>query len=146
LVRPRTVFGALLRLGSNALRACSLMVLPAVLERPFIAALSLTMSHRSGSSGLDGSGLSRRRKLSCSTSALGHKRTSTNTVDMSALCQKRTSAELLDHLIGARKHRRRHGEAERFGGLEVDDQFVFGRRLHRQIAGFLPFEDAIDVT
>src|SRR5207253_1591960 len=28
----------------------------------------------------------------------------------------------LDHLVGTREQRRRHGEAERFGGLEIDDQ------------------------
>src|SRR5262249_45028066 len=32
------------------------------------------------------------------------------------------------------------------GGLQVDDQLVFGRRLHGQISGLLPLEDAVDVT
>ena len=39
---------------------------------------------------------------------------------MSALGQKRTSAELLDHIIGAGEQRRWHGEAEYPGGLVVE--------------------------
>jgi hypothetical protein len=37
-------------------------------------------------------------------------------------------------------------EAERFGGLEVDHELVFGRRLHRQFGHLLALEDAIDVA
>jgi hypothetical protein len=33
---------------------------------------------------------------------------------------------LLDYLIGERKQRRRHVQAERLGGLKVDDQLVLG--------------------
>ena len=40
----------------------------------------------------------------------------------------------------------RHFKAERLGGLEVDHQFVLGRRLHRQVGRFLAPEDAIDVA
>jgi hypothetical protein len=39
---------------------------------------------------------------------------------MSAMCQKRTSAELVDHVVGAGKQRWRDRETERFGGLEID--------------------------
>jgi hypothetical protein len=30
--------------------------------------------------------------------------------------------------------------------LEVDDQLVLGRCLHRKVAGLLAFEDAIDIS
>jgi hypothetical protein len=45
-----------------------------------------------------------------------------------------------------REQRGRHCEAERLGGLEVDHQLVFGRRLHRQICRLLTLEDTIDVA
>src|SRR5262249_26194973 len=37
-------------------------------------------------------------------------------------------------------------EAERFCGLEIDDQFVLGWRLHRQVSWLRPLEDAINIT
>jgi hypothetical protein len=37
------------------------------------------------------------------------------------------------------------GEAERLGGLEVDDQFEFGWLHNRQIGGLLPLENSTDI-
>jgi hypothetical protein len=44
---------------------------------------------------------------------------------------------LFNHLVGAGEQRWRDVEAKRFGGLEVDDQLVLHRRLHRQVGGLL---------
>jgi hypothetical protein len=38
---------------------------------------------------------------------------------------------LLDHLIGEREQRRRNVEAERLGGLEVNNKLEFGGLLDR---------------
>jgi hypothetical protein len=40
----------------------------------------------------------------------------------------------------------RNGEAQRLRGLEVDHQFILGRRLHRKIARLFAFQDAIDIA
>jgi len=41
--------------------------------------------------------------------------------------------DLLNHLVGAREQRRRNGDAERPGRLQVDDELEFGRLLDRQV-------------
>ena len=53
---------------------------------------------------------------------------------------------LFDHLVGARKQRRRDGQTECLSGLEIDHQLVLGRRLYRQVGWLLALEDAIDVA
>src|SRR5947209_5330548 len=57
----------------------------------------------------------------------------------------RTSLRLahsLDHLVGKSEQRRRHFEAERLGGFQVNDEFELHRLLHRQIGGLLALENA----
>src|SRR3974390_2265351 len=52
----------------------------------------------------------------------------------------------LDHLVGAGEHRIRPSQANRLRSLEIDHQFVFGRRLHRQVDRLLALENAVNVT
>jgi hypothetical protein len=40
-------------------------------------------------------------------------------------------AKLFDHLVGGDKQSLRHGDAERFGGFQINDQLELGRLLHR---------------
>jgi hypothetical protein len=53
---------------------------------------------------------------------------------------------LFDHLVGSREQLRGHGEAERLCGLEIDNEFVLGRRLHWKVRRLLALENAIDVS
>jgi hypothetical protein len=53
--------------------------------------------------------------------------------------------------VGAAGHGQRDGDAERLGGLEVQEQFNFGGLLHRQVGRILaledaPFEDALTLA
>src|SRR5262249_53622492 len=64
---------------------------------------------------------------------------------MSALGQKRTSPFLFDHLVGATLYRLRHGNAECFGGLEVDIQLEFSRLLDRQVSRLIALENPASI-
>src|SRR5664279_2560368 len=54
-------------------------------------------------------------------------------------------ASLFNHLVGAGKQRRRHGEAESLGRLEVDDELILSWLLYWKIARFLAAQNAIDI-
>ena len=55
-------------------------------------------------------------------------------------------AASFDHLVGEGQERLRHGEAERFRGLEVDHQLELGRLLDRQIGRLRALEDLAGVN
>jgi hypothetical protein len=52
---------------------------------------------------------------------------------------------LLDNLVGEVEHARRDSEPERLGGLQVDDQLVFGRLLNREVGRIGAIEDTVDL-
>src|SRR5271168_3912843 len=51
----------------------------------------------------------------------------------------------LDDFGGAGEQRRRKLEADRPGGLEIDDQVEFGGKADRQLARLRPAQDAVDI-
>jgi hypothetical protein len=52
---------------------------------------------------------------------------------------------LLDHPVGARERRRWPTEAQRFGGLEVDEQLELCRLLDWQVGCLLAFENSAGI-
>jgi hypothetical protein len=57
----------------------------------------------------------------------------------------RSKRRLFDYLVGGHLHDRRHCEAERLCGLEIDDEFDLRGLLHRKLGGLLTLEEAIDI-
>src|SRR2546429_6596132 len=60
--------------------------------------------------------------------------------------QMQQVAPLLDHLVGAAEQRDWKSDAERMGGLEIDDQLGFCGLLHREVGRLLAFEDASGIA
>src|SRR5262245_17466243 len=54
------------------------------------------------------------------------------------------STPSLDHLIGAGEQRRRHLEAERLGGRQIDNEIEFGWLLDWDIGCLRPAQNLID--
>src|SRR5262245_25240221 len=93
-------------------------------------------------------------------SALGHKQTFAVQNVMSALPPKADMCvalvhvrfgpkadigTLFDHLVDARLHCRRHIEAERLGGLQIDVELDFASLLDWQVGGFFALENPAGV-
>ena len=54
-------------------------------------------------------------------------------------------AQLLDHLVGAQKQRRRHLHPDGLGHLEINDQFKLSWVLNRQLSGISAFNNAVNL-
>ena len=52
---------------------------------------------------------------------------------------------LFDDLVGARGKRRRHFEAERFSGREVNHKLELGGLIHRQVRRLFTLENTADI-
>ena len=59
--------------------------------------------------------------------------------------RERQSSRSPDHFIRLKQERRGDGEAERLGGLEVDDEFEFHGLLHGQVRRLRTFQYFVHV-
>jgi hypothetical protein len=62
-----------------------------------------------------------------------------------AVSRCRKTGALFDHLVGPHQEQFRNCETERLGGLQIDDQRIFGRLLDRQVARLGALQDPIDI-
>ena len=81
----------------------------------------------------------RMRSACCARAASGQRRRAAEQRDELAPPHSITSSARASSVGGT-------VEAERLRGLEIDDQLVLGRRLHRQVGRLLALENAVDVA
>jgi hypothetical protein len=53
---------------------------------------------------------------------------------------------LFDHLVGAGEEQFRNCQFERLGSREIDNEVELGRLLHRDIAGFRPTQNLVNIV
>jgi hypothetical protein len=53
---------------------------------------------------------------------------------------------LLNHLVGAGEQCARNRKAKLLGGLQIDDEFEFGRLVDRDVTRFGPVEDLVHIV
>src|SRR5262252_9865763 len=79
----------------------------------------------------------------CFTPESGHVRCNSSCL-LWAKSGHRTAS--FDHLVRARLHRRRHADAKRLSGFEIDDQFKLGCLYDRQFSGIFTVENPAGIN